>query len=43
MPAAISAAVPPPVTRGLGSRVAETTRRIPARMMAPTQGGVRPE
>ena len=41
-PAAARAAVPPPFTRGLGSRVADTTRRTPARMIASTQGGVRP-
>ena len=42
IPARRNTARPRPLCRGLGSRAATTTRRIPAAMMAAVQGGVRP-
>jgi hypothetical protein len=41
-PAAASLAYPVPSTRGFGSRMAETTRKIPASITASAHGGVRP-
>ena len=37
-----AARMPPPFTRGFGSSVAHTTRRMPAAINASAQGGVRP-
>jgi hypothetical protein len=42
MPAARSAAMPPPFTAGKGSRAAITTRAMPAATTASVQGGVLP-
>ncbi|MDQ1079795.1 hypothetical protein QE401_002321 [Pseudoroseomonas cervicalis] len=43
MPAARSCSMPPPSTRGSGSRIATTTRATPAAISASVQGGVRPQ
>ena len=42
MPAACNAATPLPATNGLGSFMAETTRRTPAATKPSVHGGVRP-
>jgi hypothetical protein len=42
MPAARSRSIPSPATRGLGSTLQHTTRRMPAAISASAQGGVRP-
>ena len=42
IPAASRMAKPPPLTRGLGSRIAATTRLMPALIKASAHGGVRP-